>query len=434
MASPTTAASDGAPPVLSRTGTALAVALAGGWLWVAALIVRHAIFVSHDSMISYAHVWWISKHMLPLHMPVLDHGQAYAFPYGFVPWSTAALLRPLFGDRIVTVWFVVGAAGVFAATFWAFPEVRKGWWAAAVLVNPALVAGLLIGQQPFLWASALLLVAIGAWRRDKKARATVLAALAQATHPAIVLPLAALLVAGVAIALPRERRSLLGHYALSVLLASPAVWLVLASPVVADTSALAKVAAFFETIGPRCLVIAVPVALALAARFLGGRGWRVVVGPAAVAVLVASNAVLWRPLQLPWAYRGLWRDPNTSMLRFMTTPAFVPGTTYRLLRIADGKIGMYQLIQHGARLDSEFFPESMDKRSWPSPAAYGAFLRGRGVQYVMVWGGFDLVYRTNEHALLRRMAAHPGCTGAPVRVELARVTRPYDLFRISPCP
>lgn len=422
----------------SRVGTAVAGALVAGWVWVAALILRHAIFVSHDSMISYAHVWWISKHLhggLPLHMPVLDHGQAYAFPYGFVPWATAALLRPLFGDRIVTVWFVVGAAGVFAATFWAFPETRRGWWAAAVLVNPALVAGLLIGQQPFLWASALLLVAIGAWRRGWKKWATVLATLAQATHPAIVLPLAALLVAGVAITQAKQRRTLLAHYAVSLVLASPAVWLVLASPVVADTSTLTKIAAFFETIGPRCLVLAVPVALALLAPRLKPDGWHRVAGPAVVALLIASTAILWKPLQLPWAYRGLWRDPNTSMVRFMATPAFVPGTTYRLLRIADGKIGMYQLIQHGARLDSEFFPESVDRRSWPSPAAYGAFLRSRGVQYVMVWGGFDLVYRTNEHALLRRMAAgeRVSCGGIPVTVETVKVTRPYELFRIGRC-
>jgi hypothetical protein len=153
-----------------------------------------------------------------------------------------------------------------------------------------------------------------------------------------------------------------------------------------------------------------------------------------VAVLIATTAILWKPLQLPWARGALWRQPNTSMLRFISTPAFVPGSTFRLLRIADGKIGMYQLIQHGARLDSEFFPESMDKRSRPSPAAYGAFLRGRDVQYVMVWGGFDLVYRTNEHALLKRMAADPRCAGAPVRVDTVRVTRPYDLFRIRPCP
>lgn len=402
---------------------------------MAAHVVSHAIFVSHDSMISYAHVWWISHHLLPLHMPVLDHGQAYAFPYGFVPWTTAALLRPLFGDRIVSVWFVVGAAGVFAATFWSFPEVRKGWLAAAVLVNPAMVAAVLIGQQPFLWASALLLTAVGAWRRGWKRWATVLAALAQATHPAIVLPLAALLVAGVAIAQRQQRRTLLRHYAVSVALASPAIWLVLASPVVADTSTMAKIAAFFETIGPRCLVLAVPVALALAGHHLASRRWYRALGPVAVVVLVATTAILWKPLQLPWAYRGLWRDPNTSMVRFMHTSAFVPGTNYRLLRIADGKVGMYQLLQGGARLDSEFFPESIDRRSWPSPAAYGEFLRGRHVQYVMVWGGFDLVYRTNEHALLRRMAAGPRCAdGSPVSVEVARVNRPYDVFRIQPCP
>jgi hypothetical protein len=422
------------PATASRLGSLVAVGLAGGWVWTWTLIVRHAIYVSHDSMISYAHVWYISHHLLRLHMPVLDHGHAFAYPYGVVPWTTAALLRPLVGDRIVTIWFVVGAVGVLAATYWAFPEVRRGWWAAAVLANPALVAGVLIGQQPFLWASALLLLAVGMWRRNRRVWATIFAALAQATHPAIVLPLAALLVAGVAVVERRQRRTVLRHYAVSLAVASPAVWLVLASPVVADTSAGTKIAAFFETLGPRTLLLAVPLALAVAATRLP-RGWLGrVAGPAVVVVLVASTWALWKPLQLPWAYRALWRRPNNAMVGFVREPEFVPGATYRLLRIADGKLGMYQLVQHGARLDSEFFPESMNLRSWGSPRAYGAFLRSRGVQYVMVWGGFDLVYRTNEHATLRRMADRTDCTVAPVTIATVEVTRVYQLFRVQPCP
>ena len=52
----------------------------------------------------------------------------------------------------------------------------------------------------------------------------------------------------------------------------------------------------------------------------------------------------------------------------------------------------------------------------------------------MVWGGFDLVYRTNEHATLRRMADRTDCTVAPVTVATVEVTRVYQLFRVRPCP
>ena len=61
-----------------------------------------------------------------------------------------------------------GFVGLVAATFWAFPELRRGWWAVAVLVNPALVEALLLGQLPFLWAAAMLMAAIGCWRRDRR--------------------------------------------------------------------------------------------------------------------------------------------------------------------------------------------------------------------------------------------------------------------------
>ncbi|MBV8957559.1 MAG: hypothetical protein JO087_02230 [Actinobacteria bacterium] len=425
------------PATSSRLGSLVALGLLGVWVWVWAHIVSHAVYVSHDSMISYAHVWYISHHLIPLHMPVLGHGQAFAYPYGFVPWTTAALLRPFVGDRIVSIWFVVGAVGALAATYWSFPETRRGWWAAAVLANPALVAGVLIGQQPFLWASALALLAVGMWRRGWRAWATVVMGLAQATHPAIVLPLAAVLVAGVAVVDKEQRRTLVRHYAVSLVIAAPAVWLVVASPVVADTSVGTKIAAFFETLGSRAFMLGVPVLLALAAAYLHRlpRAWlRHAVGPLVFVVLVGTTWVLWKPLQLPWAYRALWREPNNGMVAFTRSPEFEAGAMYRVLRIADGKQGLYQLIRHGGRLDSEFFPESVNIRSWPSPAAYGAFLRSRGVRYVMVWGGFDLVYRTNEHATLRRMADRTDCTVAPVTVATVEVTRVYQLFRVRPCP
>ena len=44
-------------------------------------------------------------------MPVLGHGDAYAYPYGFTNWTVAALLWPLFGNWAVTLARVLGAVG-----------------------------------------------------------------------------------------------------------------------------------------------------------------------------------------------------------------------------------------------------------------------------------------------------------------------------------
>ncbi len=91
--------------------------LAAAWIGGLALLLRHRLIVSHDTMINYAHVWYVSKrlwggHGIPFRMPVLGHGQAFAFPYGVVPWLTAAVARPLAGDWIVTLWMVLGIAGL----------------------------------------------------------------------------------------------------------------------------------------------------------------------------------------------------------------------------------------------------------------------------------------------------------------------------------
>ena len=194
-------------------------------------------------MNNYVHVWWIARDLwhhgrLPWRMPVLGHGAAYAYPYGFTNWTAAALLWPavrqLGRDARARV---LGAVGCIVATFVAFPELRHGWWAAAVLANPAIIEALLFGQQAFAWGAALLLLGVACWRRERRLAAALLVGLGQATHAAIVLPMGVLLVA-VAVAVPfvPDRRALLRWYALSVAIALPAVVLVFASPGYADST------------------------------------------------------------------------------------------------------------------------------------------------------------------------------------------------------
>lgn len=421
-------------PTIDRIGDGIALALAAAWIAGLALQARHRLIVSHDTMINYAHVWYVSERLwdgygIPFRMPVLGHGQAFAFPYGVVPWLTAAVARPLAGDWIVTLWIVLGMTGLLVATFLAFPELRRGWWAATLLLNPALVAAALIGQMPFVWGAALLLLAVAAWRGGRPGWAAALAALGQITHPAVVAPLALGLVA---LRLPFEpsgrRRRLVRCYGFSLLPVIPAAWLVVRSPVFEDSSSAVKVANFVTTLAPRSLVLAVPLVLVFLLRTAGAqrRAW---VGPAAFGVTAALLAVSWRPLLLPEASGSLWRKPDRVMLRFLDSPSFRPGATYRLLRVPDFKVGAYQMLRAGGRLDSEFFPESIVRRRWPSAGEYGEFLRRRNVDYVMIWGGYARAFKVNE---ADRLAELEACgPGAPVCARLVERDMPWTLWAIS---
>ena len=417
---------------LEWSGNGALVVVIAAWAVVLALLLRHRVWASHDTMISYAHVWYISQrlwhgHGLPVRMPVLAHGQAFAYPYGFVPWTTAALFRPLLGDWVVTLWLVVGAVGTAIATFYAFPELRPNWWAVAALVNPALIAGPLNGQLPFLWASALLLIAIGCWRRERRVATIVFAALAQITHPAVLMPIAAVLVL-VWLPWERNRRGLVTAYLWSVVFALPAAYFVLRSPVFVESSFATKLGNFFSTVGPRCLIIAIPVLLVVARRNL--REW---VAPLAVAALVAANLAMWPPMGIPQAWRWLVHKQDPDVEAFVQTPAFMPGATYRLLLTSNGKHGEYIFLRHGARLDSEFFPESMAIQNWSSVRAYSDALLSRHVDYVMDWHAYDRRWKTNEHTMLTRLAqvSPQACASHLVNVHRVVTNPRYDVYAVD---
>jgi hypothetical protein len=424
-----------------RTRSSGAIVLwivAAAWVVILILILRHAVFVSDDAISNYGHVWYVSDriwrfHHVPWSMPVIGHGKALAFPYAFVPWLSAALLRPLVGDWIVTLWLVVGTVGLIAATFWAFPELRRGWWAAAVLVNPALVVAAIIGQLPFLWGASMLVGAVACWRRRRYVLAGALAGLGQATHPAVVLPMGLVLVAWWWHWEP-DRRKLLRYYAASLLPVIPAALLVFASPVFGDSSPVVIATSFFGTLGVRILVLAVPIALVVVQRRLQSTPAPSPVATrfpaAACAVLLISNIVLTGPLEAQYSWGALNRKPDTELLSFIHSSKFESGATYRILRAHDGKIGMYQLVQHNARLDSEFFPESIARNSWPDVTKYSQFLRNRRVDYVIIFRSYDREWHTNEHQLLRDLKKErpDGCHAAGVSQVSAG--RAFDVYKI----
>lgn len=418
---------------VERSGRIAAAVTGGMWLAGFIRVLSHAVFVSHDTLINYAHVWFVSDrlwhgHGVPLRMPVLGHGEAFAFPYGLVPWLSAAVFRPLLGDRTVTLWLVLGAVGLVATTLWAVPELRRGWWTTAILVNPALVAAVVIGQLPFLWAAALLMAAVGCWRRGWHWPAAALASLAQVTHPAVLGPITAAVVA-LGLLLEPNRRLLVRLYLLSLLPVVPAALIVTHSPVFVESSPWVKAANLAGTVAPRALVFVVPLALVV----LGRRTSAAWVGPLAVAALILMNAAMWESLDMPWAWRALSRPVDPRMVAFTRSADFTPGATYRVLRVADGKVGMYQLLRAGGRLDSEFFPESILRQSWPGEAAYSALLRRRHVDDVMVWRGYTTTYHVNELDLLETMARRPrtDCGGPVVCVSLVVRTPDYVVFGVT---
>ncbi len=412
--------------VLGLVVVAWAVTL-GRFLW-------HRVLLSFDTMNNYAHVWYVANRIwahgqLPLRMPVLGHGQALAFPYGFLPWATAALIRPVLGDWTVTLWVAVGAVGMVVAAFTAFPELRRGWWAAAVLLNPAVIEAALFGQLSFAWAAALLLFGIAAWRRGSTVAAVILVGLADATHPAVVLPLAVLVVLGW-LPFERQRRLLLGCLALSLLIAAPAVILTLTSPVFGDASTRDIAINFVSTLASRSIAVVMPLLFAVAARHLR---WTLA-GITALGVAVLMNVALQAPMRVAYGWQSLSRrDRADSMHEFLNTSTFVRGRTYRVLRDGDAKLGMYRLLQAGGHVDSEFFPEGMAIRSFVGPPQYQALLCSRKVDYVLDFASYDIARHTNEHRMLLLLDHR---AGGPARVRLMRASADLDVFAIdrAGCP
>ncbi len=382
-------------------------------VWVALLvgIVRQPVFLTTDMVSNHVHIWYVAEqlwhdHRLPMHMPVLASGEAYAFPYAMLPWIVGALLWPLGGDRVVTALLVAGAVAVVAATFWALPRLRRGWWAVAVLVNPSLLVSVMLGQLPFLWAAAAFMVAIGMWRRGRWVAATVLAALSLITHPAVMLPVS---IIAIVVALPFERRRgrLLLCWLAAAVVAVPATWMTVTSPVVDQTSRSTQLYSLVTTVFIRVLVLAIPVFLdALASRWARVRALPV----SLVGLSVVLVGLAWLPFQLDVGWSGVVRTrPPDELKTFLDAQNLEPGRIYRVLPGADQKYGLYQAVRHGAVLDSEFFPESLRRKGFQTDEEYARFLTKRHVQAVVVTPGYQSHFKSNEPERLKALAASGEC-------------------------
>jgi hypothetical protein len=157
----------------------------------------------------------------------------------------------------------------------------------------------------------------------------------------------------------------------------------------------------------------------------------------AVVALVLLNVVIIPFRHNEFGWQALTRSVDETMVPLTKNEVFEPGATYRILRVADGKVGMYQLIRGGARLDSEFFPESINRRSWPDSTQYAEFLRGRKVQYVIIYKAYDRRYQTNERELLETLRRAPAITDdGELCTDLVGASSEYSVYRVvvGKCP
>ena len=410
-------------------GNVVLALFALSWVALVAVYLSHSIEFGSDSINNHVHVWWVADDLwhhgrLPWRFPLLGHGDAYAYPYGFVNWTTAALLWPLFGNWAVTLWTVVGSVGCIVATFVAFPELRRGYWAAAVLANPAILFSLLFGQQSFAWASLLMLFGIALWRRGHRGWAAILIGVAQATHPVIVGPIM-FIVFLFYIVFTRDRWAAVRWYALTCAMALPALAIVVASPGYTDSSPGHQIVNFFSTLGPRVLIVIFPMFFAVLHRLD-----RPLLAPLALLLTLGATIPLLFPLNGKAQIRVLtkYHVDTKSLDAYLHSRNFEPGRTYRVLRGGDNKLGLYHVVQAGGQLDSELFPESMATHDFDSVAEYEQLLCERHVDQIIHYNAYDTARHTNEHEVLATLAAQPGA-----RITLSPITSgaDYQIYAVN---
>jgi hypothetical protein len=197
--------------------------------------------------------------------------------------------------------------------------------------------------------------------------------------------------------------------------------------VFADSSWQTRIVQFVETVLIRACVFVPPLVVFLLLRYP-----RRSLAPVLVGVTLLLNVVLIRPLDASYSWGALRREPDQTMLAFVATSEFRPGAMYRVLPSGDGRVGMYELIRHGGRLDSEFFPESIWFGNYVDERAYSDFLTGRGVDYVLIFRNPDDRQPTNEGELINRLATSGrGCVDGLVGVRLVQHNDRWDDFKID---
>jgi hypothetical protein len=133
-------------------------------------------------------------------------------------------------------------------------------------------------------------------------------------------------------------------------------------------------------------------------------------------------------------WSALNRRPSNGVSALPETSDFVRGATYRVLAFGDAKYGQYSIVRAGGRIDSEFFPESMYRRSFRDEATYVRFLTRRRIDYVVVDPHYRK-FKTNEQQLLDDLAWGGSACVDGISVRPVDTTAAYQLYHVSrSCP
>lgn len=379
-----------------------------GWAFIALSILAHRLFVSNDAISNYAHVWYAADALwnhgtIPYRMRVINGGDGLAFPYAAPVWLVGAVLWPLVGEWGVTLLLVLGgAACLLAAVAWR-PALRDPVLLTLFLLNPAFIEAVVLAQLPFLWATTTFFLAARALERRRWVTAALLLALTQGIHPAVLsLPVVVLVLYQLWRGNAATRRRLVAVYAVSLVLSAPAFWTTLATPALVENNPWLVLLNYVTTLAARVLLLLAPPVLA---HWAGPLRRRSAAACMTLLLLSVTGMISHRDM---WAFKQLVRGPDTVVARAVAAPWFEPGAVYRVLDGADGKVSLYRTVRAGGVLEGDFFPESLERRSFASVDAYRAFLDRRGTEYVIITAAYDRDEHTNEHDLLRTMAARGG--------------------------
>ena len=379
------------------------------WLWIPPVVLllgfvslvamlAKTFYLGDDSAHSYAHVWYLSesiftRHEWPWHVAQLENGDAVMFPYGVIPWLPDALLYPIFGDWIVTFSMVVGVV-LLVLGMWQFrPQMKNPLLSTVFLLNPLLWNGVTQFQLTTMWSFAFFFFGAAAFERNSKLVAGVLLSLAVASHPMMGIGAMALYGAWEWARLRTfpSRWVLVG--ALAVAVASPAVFLFVSTPVVADANRFRVLLSAADNTR-RLSIVLLPLLLpALGAGFFRHQG-KLILGFATVTALV----LVWVPPS------GLWQRSHPRFAGYLAARPVVPGDSYRVMVRNNQEDGMVEFMKAGATLSNEFFTESQHRQRFSNVDAYTCLLATKRVDHVVVSGAYNRRFRTSELGMLESLA------------------------------
>lgn len=380
---------------------------------MAATVLQRSLFITNDSMQHYSHVWWISDQLfhhasLPLHFKLVDSGDATTFPYGFVPYLTAAALRVPLGDWAVTLLMVTGWLGIVWAAGMARQQLRDPWLALLFVLNPFFIDALYSFQFAAVWATFFFLLFIWAFERGSTAKARVGAVallwLSVSSHPA--LGLVATGVYGVYLLWQDRSRfkSYLAVCAMAAPFVAPFVYMTLSTPAAGESSTLTLLGSQGEAVLRRGSVLFFP----LLAPYLAGFVRRnyllvlpIVFAVSLAALAITSGLVRWDDYNRG-GYPGVFHAADEAYNGFFASAEFEQGKHYRVLPPTDREEGAYAFIRHGAVLTNGFFSESWLRRDWTEEqfACYAAY---KGMDFDVIEAAYSRSYKKNEAGLLEQL-------------------------------